>query len=138
VLDYMVELMVLSIYRIWGCWLVNWSWRSGGRRGGRALASRIRGVHWRNGSMIVLLSVPRLLPHSNKPRRGATEVTGVSTTTLVVWPRRNGYRRGDKLQSTIKSTPFLIFSPSRYYASLVLHKSLRSARILARRSSTAR
>jgi hypothetical protein len=53
----------------------------GGRRGGRALAHRRRGVHQRNGSKVVLLSVPRLLPRSNKPRRGTTEVTGVSTAT---------------------------------------------------------
>jgi hypothetical protein len=66
------------------------------RRGGRALAQRIHGVHRRNGSKIVLLIVPRLLSHSNKPRRGTTEVTGVSTATPAVRPRRNGYRHGDK------------------------------------------
>jgi hypothetical protein len=68
----------------------------GGRRGGRALAQRRCGIHRRNGSKIVLLSVPWLLPHSNKPRRGTTEVTGVSTIIPAVRPRRNGYRRGDK------------------------------------------
>jgi hypothetical protein len=58
----------------------------GGRRGGRILAQRIRGVHRCNGSKVVLLSVPRLLPHTNKPWRGTTEVTGVSTAT-----RRSGH-----------------------------------------------
>jgi hypothetical protein len=58
----------------------------GDRRGGRILAQRIRGVHRRNGSKVVLLSVPRLLPHSNKPWHGTTEVNGVSTAT-----RRSGH-----------------------------------------------
>jgi hypothetical protein len=68
----------------------------GGRRGRSALAQRIRGVHQRNGSKVVLLSVLRLLPHSNKPQRGTTEVTGVSTAISVVLPRRNSYKCGDK------------------------------------------
>jgi hypothetical protein len=68
----------------------------GGRKGGRALAQRRRGVHRRNGSKIIVLSVPRLLPHSNKPRCGTTEVTGVSTAISAVRPRRNGYRHGNK------------------------------------------
>jgi hypothetical protein len=45
VLDYMEEPNVCSIYRIWGRWLVIWSWRGGGRRGKRLLALAIRGVH---------------------------------------------------------------------------------------------
>jgi hypothetical protein len=32
-----------------------------------------RGVHRSNDSTIAILSVPRLLPHSNKPRRGIPE-----------------------------------------------------------------
>ena len=31
-LEYLMEPTVCSIYRIWGRWLVNWSWRGGGRR----------------------------------------------------------------------------------------------------------
>jgi hypothetical protein len=31
-LEYLTEPTVCSIYRIWGRWLVNWSWRGGGRR----------------------------------------------------------------------------------------------------------
>ena len=64
-----------------------------------------RGVHRCNGSRIILLRVPRLLPHSNKLWHGATEVSGASMATLAVRPRRNGYRHGDKLQSAIKSIP---------------------------------
>jgi hypothetical protein len=63
-----------------------------------------RGVRRCNGPKTILLRVPPLLPHSNKLRRGATKVTGASTATLAVCPRRNGYRHGDKLQSAIKST----------------------------------
>jgi hypothetical protein len=47
-----------------------------------------RGVHRCNSSKIVIMSVPRLLPRSNEPRRGVTEVTGVSTATPAVRPRR--------------------------------------------------
>jgi hypothetical protein len=35
-----------------------------------------RGVHWCNDSTIVILSVPRLLPHSNEPWRGIPEENG--------------------------------------------------------------
>jgi hypothetical protein len=80
-----------------------------GRRGGRALAQKNHGIHRCNGSTIVLLSVPRSLPHSNKPRRGTIEVTGASTTTLAVRPRRNGYRRGDKPPSRPHLLPREIF-----------------------------
>jgi hypothetical protein len=62
-----------------------------------------RGVHRCNGARIILLRVPQLLQRSNKLWRGATRVTGASTATLAVWPRRDGYRHGDKLQSAIKS-----------------------------------
>ena len=72
---------------------------------GKNMGGCDRGVHRCNGARIILLRVPRLLPHSNKLRRGATEVTGASTATLAVRPRRNGYRHGDKLQSAIKSIP---------------------------------
>jgi hypothetical protein len=81
----------------------------GDRRGGRALAQRRSGVHRRNGSKIVLLSVPRLLPHSNKPQCGTTEVTGVSMAIPAVWPRRNGYRHGDKPPSRPYLLPCEIF-----------------------------
>ena len=47
-----------------------------------------RGTHWCNSSKIVVLSVPWLVPHSNEPRRGITEVTGVSTATPAVRPCR--------------------------------------------------
>jgi hypothetical protein len=60
------------------------------------MAARERGEHWWlnrgvyrcNGSRIVILSVPRLLPHNSEPRRGITEVTGVSTATPADRPRR--------------------------------------------------
>jgi hypothetical protein len=64
-----------------------------------------RGSHRCNGARRILLRVPRLLPHSNKLRRGATEVTGASTATLVVRPRRSDYNHGDKLQFAILSIP---------------------------------
>jgi hypothetical protein len=44
-LDYLVELMARSIYRIRGCWLLNLAWRAGGRREGRALAQEVCGFH---------------------------------------------------------------------------------------------
>jgi hypothetical protein len=37
-LEYLTEPTVCSIYRIWWRWLVNWSWRGGGRR---------QELHWR-------------------------------------------------------------------------------------------
>jgi hypothetical protein len=58
---------------------------------------RNRGVHQCSGSERVSLSVPRLLPRSEGSRRGIIEVTGVSTTTPAVRPRRNDYMHGDKL-----------------------------------------
>jgi hypothetical protein len=109
-----------------------------GRRGGRALAQRIRGVHRCNSSTIVLLSVPQSLPHSNKPQRGTTEVTGVSTATPAVRPRRNGYRRGDKPLLRPNPRPRAIFLPSREYPLRAKHESRRPARIRARGSPAAR
>jgi hypothetical protein len=88
-----------------------------------------RGVHRCNGSRIILLRVPRLLPRSNKLRRGATEVIGASTATLAVWPRRNGYRHGDRLQSAIKSIPPWDFLPSRGYPLRAKHESRWPAQI---------
>jgi hypothetical protein len=83
----------------------------GDRRGGRVLAQRIRGVHRSNGSKVVLLSVPRLLPHSNKPRRGTTEVIGVSTAT-----RRSGHVATDT--GAVISLPCdHICSPARSFTS---------------------
>jgi hypothetical protein len=99
----------------------------GDRRGGRALAQRTRGVHRRNVSTIVLLSVPRSLPHSNKPRRGTTEVTGVSMATPAVRPRRNGYRRGDKPLLRPNPRPRAIFLPPREYPLRAKHESRRPA-----------
>jgi hypothetical protein len=96
------------------------------------------GVHRCNGSGIILLKVPRWLPHSNKLRRGATEVTGASMATLAVRPRRNGYRHGDKLQSVIKSIPLWDLLPSRGYALLAKHESWRRKHESARGSSVAR
>jgi hypothetical protein len=93
-----------------------------------------RGVHRCKGSRIILLRVPRLLPHSNKLRRGATEVTGASTTMLAVRPRRNGYRHGDKLQSTIKSIPSWDLLPSLGYPLRAKHESRRPAQIWTRGS----
>jgi hypothetical protein len=60
------------------------------------LAAGERGEHWWlsrdihrcNSSKILILIVPRLLPYSNEPRRGITEVTRVSTATPAVRPRR--------------------------------------------------
>jgi hypothetical protein len=103
--------------------------RRGGRRGGRAMAQRIRGVHRCNGSTIVLLSAPRSLPHSNKPRRGTTEVTRVSTATPAVRPRRNGYMRGDKPLSRPNPRPRAIFLPPREYPRRAKNESRRPARI---------
>ena len=64
-----------------------------------------RGVHRCNGARITLLRVPRLPPHGNKLGRGATEVTGASTASPVVRPRRNDYNHGDKLKFAILSIP---------------------------------
>jgi hypothetical protein len=110
----------------------------GGRRGGRALAQRIRGIHRRNGSTIVLLSVPHSLTHSNKPWRGTTEVTGVSTATPVVQPRHNGYRHSDKPLPRPNPRPCAIFLPPREYPPRAKHESRRLARIRARGSPAAR
>jgi hypothetical protein len=44
-LEYLVELMACSIYRIRERWPVNWRWRGGGRRGKRLLAQGIRGCY---------------------------------------------------------------------------------------------
>jgi hypothetical protein len=94
-----------------------------------------RDVHRCNGSRIILLRVPRLLPHSNKLWRGTTEVTGASTTTLAVRPRHNGYRHGDKLQSAIKSIPPWDILPSRGYPMRAKHESWWPAKIWPRESS---
>jgi hypothetical protein len=45
VLDYLMAPTVCSIYSIWGRWLVNWSWRGGGRRVRRALSRLLGGFH---------------------------------------------------------------------------------------------
>ena len=57
-----------------------------------------RGVHRGNGSTIAILSVPRLLPHSNKPRHGIPEENGDSrgngratTSPVQVGKRQSGY-----------------------------------------------
>jgi hypothetical protein len=110
----------------------------GGRRGGRALAQIICGVHRRNGSTIVLLSAPQSLPHSNKPRHGITEVTGVSTVTPAVRPRRNGYRRGDKPLPRPNPRPCVIFLHPREYPLRAKHESRRPVRIRVRGSPVAR
>jgi hypothetical protein len=104
----------------------------GGRRKGRALAQRICGVHRCNGSTIVLLSAPWSLSHSNKPQHGTTEVTGVSTVTPVVRPRRNGYRRGDKPLLWPNPRPRAIFLPPREYPLRAKHESRRPVWIRAR------
>jgi hypothetical protein len=96
-----------------------------------------RGVHGCNSSRIILLRVPWLLPHSNKLRRGATEVTRASTATLVVRPHRNSYRHGDKLQSAIKSIPPWDLLPSRGYPLRAKHESRRPAQIQTRGSPAA-
>jgi hypothetical protein len=93
-----------------------------------------RGVLRCNGSRIILLRVPRVQPHSNKLRRGATEVTGASTATLAVRPRRNGYRHGDKLQSAIKSNPSWDLLPSHGYPLRAQHESRWPAQIWMRGS----
>jgi hypothetical protein len=79
--------MARSIYRARGRWCLNLAWHGGGRREGRALWLN-RGIHRCNGLRIVILSVPRLLPHSSEARHGITEVTGVSTATPAVRPCR--------------------------------------------------
>jgi hypothetical protein len=63
-----------------------------------------RGVHRCNGARIILLRGPRLLPHSNKLRRGATGVTGASTVT---W--RSGHvatATGTVINFNPRSNPF--------------------------------
>jgi hypothetical protein len=45
VLDYLTTPTVCSIYRIWGRWLVNLSWRGGGRRVRRALSRELGGIY---------------------------------------------------------------------------------------------
>jgi hypothetical protein len=82
-----------------------------------------RGVHWCRGSEIVFLGMPRLLPHSKEPRHGITKVTGVSTMTPAVRPRRMATGAVDKLHPASKSAPLLIFSPSRHYPARVQHES---------------
>jgi hypothetical protein len=44
-LDYLAELMACSIYRTRGRWLLNFAWRAGIRREGRALVQEVRGFH---------------------------------------------------------------------------------------------
>jgi hypothetical protein len=44
-LEYIAEPMARSIYRVQGRWPVNWRWRGGGRREGRALSQGIGGFH---------------------------------------------------------------------------------------------
>jgi hypothetical protein len=70
--DYLMELVVCSIYRVQGRWLLILAWRAGGQREGRLLVAQ----SWRAG-------IPRLLLRSKEPQRGIIEVVGV--------PRR--YRR---------------------------------------------
>jgi hypothetical protein len=43
--DYLMELVVCSIYRVQGRWLLILEWRAGSRREGRFLAHGIRGFH---------------------------------------------------------------------------------------------
>jgi hypothetical protein len=43
--DYLMEFTVCSIYRARGRWLLNLEWRTGGRRGGRALEQEMCGFH---------------------------------------------------------------------------------------------
>jgi hypothetical protein len=57
-----------------------------------------RGVYRCNGSTIAILSVPRLLPHSNEPRRGIPEENGDSrgngraaTSLVQVGKRQSGH-----------------------------------------------
>ena len=43
--DYSTDLTVCSIYRTWGRWLVNLSWRGGGRRVKRVLSRELGGIY---------------------------------------------------------------------------------------------
>jgi hypothetical protein len=45
VLDYLMDPTACSIYRLWGRWRMNWSWRGGGRREGDVLAQELRVFH---------------------------------------------------------------------------------------------
>jgi hypothetical protein len=40
VLDYLTDPTTHSIYRLWGRWLIIWSWRGGGRRRKRSLVAQ--------------------------------------------------------------------------------------------------
>jgi hypothetical protein len=108
-----------------------------GPRGGRALAQRIHGVHQRNGSKIVLLSVPRLLLHSNKPRRGTIEVTGVSTAILAVRHVATAIGAVISLPRDHICSPRDLLPP-RGYPLGARHESRRSTRIQACGSPVAR
>jgi hypothetical protein len=44
-LEYIAEPMARSIYRVQGRWPMNWRWRGGSRREGRALSQGIGGFH---------------------------------------------------------------------------------------------
>jgi hypothetical protein len=56
-----------------------------------------RGVHRGNGSTIAILSVPRLLEHSNEPQRGIPEENGDSRGNgrAATSPAQVGKRRSD-------------------------------------------
>ena len=58
-----------------------------------------RGVHRCNGSTIAILSVPRLLPHSNEPRRGIPEENGDSRVNgcAATSPAQVGKRQSDHI-----------------------------------------
>jgi hypothetical protein len=43
--NYPTKLTVCSIYRTWGRWLVNLSWRGGGRRVKRVLSRELGGIY---------------------------------------------------------------------------------------------
>jgi hypothetical protein len=43
--DYSMDLTVCSIYRTWGWWLVNLSWRGGGRRVKRVRSRELGGIY---------------------------------------------------------------------------------------------
>jgi hypothetical protein len=45
VIDYLTDPTTRSIYRLWGRWRVNWSWRGGGRREGDVLSRELGGFH---------------------------------------------------------------------------------------------